>query len=179
LAKKPRLLLLDANAVIAALEAGIWEPLVAAYDVGLPSIVVHTELIHYHDSASGRRIAINADEWVGAGTVREIEMTPGDLHGTLSRFREPFVSQLDPGETEAIAYMLTLDEEDETRFVSADSWAIQAAAMLGLGHRMQSLEEVLEQCGQRRRLPSHHGRDFLRQNLAEGGRRMVTREGLS
>jgi len=65
------------------------------------------------------------------------------------------------------------------RFVCADHWAIQAVAMLGLGHRLQCLDEVFELCGHRRKLPHHHEAAFLRRHLAEGGRRLVTREGLA
>jgi hypothetical protein len=44
---KPRLLLLDAGAVFAALRFDAWEALVAAYEVIVPSVVVRVEAIFY------------------------------------------------------------------------------------------------------------------------------------
>lgn len=175
--RKPRLLLLDANAVIAALEAGAWDALVAAYDILLPSIVVRTELIFFRDPVTGRQAPVNAPGWVAEGSVREISMGATDLAGVLRRFAEPFVSTLDPGEAEALAYLL-LDQDDALRFVSADGWAIQAAAMLDEGHRMMCLSDALNACGHSKALPRHHRPEFLREHLDIGGRRRVTGEGL-
>jgi hypothetical protein len=59
MSRKPRLLLLDAGAVFAALRFDAWEALVSAYEVVVPSVVVRVEAIFYL-SREDERIEIDA-----------------------------------------------------------------------------------------------------------------------
>lgn len=54
--KKPRLLLLDAVAIVAAFRAGVWDQVVAAYEVVVSSVVMD-EAHFYEDPQTGRRSA--------------------------------------------------------------------------------------------------------------------------
>jgi hypothetical protein len=177
LAKRPRLLLLDANAVFAAFRYGAWDGLCAAYEVVVPATVVRVEAMFYDSRETGRRVYLDLPALVDAGTITEYAAGAVELADTLARFRPPFRQRLDPGEAEAIAYLLTHPDGD-LAFVTSAASALEAVAMLGIAERAMCLAEVLRLCGLERTLPRQHGVDFFRQHIQIGLRRFVTREGL-
>jgi len=177
LAKRPRLLLLDANAVFAAFGYGAWEAFCAAYEVVVPATVVRTEAIFYVSRETGRRVALDLAAEAAAGRIIELSAAAAEVAAVLSRFDASFRNRLDDGEAEAIA--LLASREDDMRFVSADASAIEAVAMLGMAERALCLADALRLCGLERRLPRQHGPEFLRQHIQEGLRRFVTHEGLA
>lgn len=71
--KKPRLLLLDAVAVVAAFEVGVWERLVTEYEVVVPSIVADEAHFYLKPPRVGRRHPIDLGGMAAAGTVRICE----------------------------------------------------------------------------------------------------------
>lgn len=176
--KKPRHLLLDANAVFAAFRHGAWDALRASYELVVPSIVVRTEALFYDSRETGRRVYLDLPALAAAGEIVEYEAGAGEIHAALARFRPPFRQRIDPGEAEAIAYLLA-HEDPGLRFVTADGSAIQAAAMLGLAEAVMCLADALRLCGHERALPRQHRPEFIREHLAVGHQRFVTREGLA
>lgn len=178
MAKKPRLLLLDANAVFAAFRHGAWEALCASYELVVPSIVVRTEAMFYESRETGRRVYLDLPALVESGVIVEYEATVAELQAVLARFRPPFRQRVDPGEAEAIAYLLA-HEDPALRFVTADGSAIEAVAMLGFSESAMCLADALRLCGHERALPRQHRPEFIREHLEIGRRRFVTREGLA
>lgn len=178
MAKRPRLLLLDANAVFAAFRYGAWEGLCASYEIVLPSTVVRVEGMFYDSRETGRRVYLDLPALVADGTVTEYAADASNVAATLARFSPPFRRRVDPGEAEAISYLLAHPDED-LRFVTADGSAIEAVAMLGLAEKAMCLAEALERCGHGRTLPREHREAFLREHLSIGLQRFVTREGLA
>jgi hypothetical protein len=176
LAKRPRLLLLDTNAVFVAFRYGAWEGLCAAYEVVLPTTVIH-ESIFYLSRETGRRVELDLMAEVQAGRVTEITASAGEIAQLLVRFDLSFRKQIEAGEAEALAYLVTREDE-EMRFVSADGAALEAVGMLGIAERAMCLAEALHLCGLGRPLPRQHERTFFRAHVALGQRRFVTGEGL-
>ncbi|MCA1790276.1 MAG: hypothetical protein LC667_10585 [Thioalkalivibrio sp.] len=173
---KPRLLLLDAGAVFAALEYECWDALVDCYEVVIGAVVVRVEAIFY-TSRHGERIEIDLPAEVARGRVREIEMSAQQVEEVRRMFTPEFRERIDDGELEAIAYLLE-NPREEIRLVSGDGPAIQAVAMVDDESRAMSLAEALEYCGRTKNLPHQHSRDFTRQNLAEGSMRRIQGRGL-
>jgi hypothetical protein len=178
MAKKPKLLLLDANAVFAAFKHGAWDGLCKAYEVVLPSTVVHVEGMFYDPPNGGRRVYLDLPALVEAGTVTEYTAVAGEIAAMRARFKAPMREKIDDGEAEAIVFLLEMPDED-VRFVTADKAALQAVAMLGLDERAMCLADALERCGLGRALPEEHGPAFFRKHIHIGLQRFVTREGLA
>jgi hypothetical protein len=177
LAKRPRLLLLDANAVFAAFRHGVWEGLRAAYEIVVPATVVRQEAIFYVSRETGRRVELDLAGDARDGRIVEITVSPADIARLRARFDASFRTRLDAGEAEALAYLVTRDDE-EVRFVSSDASALEAVAMLGIAERAICLAEALQLCGLARPLPRQHGPEFFREHISLGLQRFVTREGL-
>jgi hypothetical protein len=178
LARRPRLLLLDANAIFAAFRYGAWDKLCAAYEVVVPATVVRVEAMFYDSRETGRRVYLDLPALVEADTITEYAADAADLANTLGRFQPPFRQRVDPGEAEALTYLLT-HADDDTVFVTSDGSALEAVAMLGLAERAMCLDEALRLCGLGRALPRQHGPDFFREHIQIGLQRFVTREGLA
>jgi hypothetical protein len=178
LAKRPRLLLLDANAVFAAFVSGAWEGLCAGYEVVVPSTIVRVEAMFYDSRETGRRVYLDLPALVDAGTIAEYVASAAELAATLAQFRPPFRQRIDPGEAEAITYLLTRPDDDAA-FVTSDGSALEAVAMLGMAERAMCLADALRLCGLERPLPRQHGPDFFRAHIQAGLQRFVTRDGLA
>lgn len=176
MSRKPRLLLLDAGAVFAALQYECWEALLGCYEVVIGAVVVRVEAIFY-TTRDGERLEIDLPAEVARGRVREIEMSAQQLEEVRKMFTPEFRERIDDGELEAIAYLLE-NPHEEIRLVSGDGPAIQAVAMVDDDRRAISLAEALEYCGQTKNLPHQHSRDFTRRHLAEGSMRRIQGRGL-
>lgn len=125
--KKPRLLLLDANAVFAAYRFGVWEGLCSAYDIVLPSTIVRVEALFYVSRDSGARISLDLPDLVANGTISEVAVDPTEVAALRSRFDHELRERIDRGEAEAIAYVLAHSDED-LRFVTSDGSALEPSA---------------------------------------------------
>lgn len=178
MAKRPKLLLLDSNAVFAAFKYRAWDGLCKAYDIVLPSTVVNVEGMFYDPPEGGRRVYLDLPSLVADGMVIEYTAPAEALAAMRRRFKPAFRDRIDDGEAEAIVYLLDHPDED-VRLVTADKGALQAVAMLRLEDRAMSLAEALERCGLGRALPYEHGPEFLRKQIAMGLRLFVTGEGLA
>jgi hypothetical protein len=178
LANRPRLLLLDANAVFAAFRQGAWAGLCAAYEVVVPTTVIHAEALFYISRDTGRRIELDLAAEVRAGKIAEVTVPTTEIARLRARFDAGFRKQLDAGEAEALAYLVGR-EDDEMRFVTSDTSALEAVAMLGIAERAMCLAEALQLCGLGRPLPRQHDHAFFRAHIEAGRRRFVTGEGLA
>lgn len=176
--KKPKLLLLDANAVFAAFKYGVWDGLCTAYAVMLPATVVYVEGMFYDPPGGGRRVYLDLPALVANGTITEYRASVEKVAAMRARFRMPFRRSIDDGEAEAIVFLLENPDED-VRFVTADKGALQGVAMLRLEDRAMCLAEALERCGLGRALPEEHGAVFFRKQISMGLERFVTGEGLA
>jgi hypothetical protein len=177
MSRKPRLLLLDAGAVFAALAHDCWEVLVSSYEVVIGAVVVRDEAMFY-TTRDGERIEIDLPAEVARGRIREIDMSAEEVNAVRKRFTPDFHQRLDDGELEAIAWLLKNADQD-LRFVSGDGPAIQAVAMLDEDRRAISLEEALQYCGLTKHLSHQFQREFTHQNLEQGNVSRIQGWGLS
>jgi hypothetical protein len=173
---KPRLLLLDAGAVFAALRFDAWSSLVSAYEVIVPSIVVRVEAIFYVDRR-GDRVEIDLSAEMENSRIREVVMSASEIGAVRKRFTPEFRERLHDGELEALAYLVD-NPDPELSFVSGDGPAIQAAAMLDPDCRVISLAEVLDRCGCTKPLSPQFSRQFVDRHAREGRIRRIQGRGL-
>lgn len=173
--KKPRLLLLDAVAILAAFRAGVWEHLVNAYEVVVSSVVMD-EAHFYDDPSTGRRHTIDLPALEAAGVIRGCEMELAEVDALLARFDRTL--SIHAGEAEALAYLASVDEEVDIRLVTSDKAALFATALLDLGHRTICLGDALRACGVTRRLEPQHESDYHRACITEGNQMRIQGRGL-
>ena len=88
--KKPRLLLLDAVAVVAAFEVGVWERLVAEYQIVIPSIVADEAHFYVKPPRTGHRYPIDLPAMEATGTIQICEVALGEIATLLARFDASF-----------------------------------------------------------------------------------------
>lgn len=177
--KRPRLLLLDAVAVVAAFEVGVWDRLVAEYEVVIPSVVADEAHFYLKPPRVGRRYPIDMAAMEAAGTIQVVEMGLTDIAALLARFDRGFSGRIHAGEAEALAYLASRDESVDIRLVTSDKAALIAAALLDLGHRSMCLGDVLRACGLTKRLEPQHEAAYHRACLNEGNRMRIQGQGLA
>jgi hypothetical protein len=88
MARRPKLLLLDAGAVFGALEHDAWDVLTDCYKVVVPTIVLE-EVQFYVSRETGRRVDVDPGEWVSARRIERYEASAADLASTLSVINVP------------------------------------------------------------------------------------------
>lgn len=167
---KPRLLLLDAGAVIAAFRCRGWSALCASYQIVVPSIIVQ-EAQFFRDEA-GKRQPIDLAALVEANAITEYEAPLAEFAATGALLHPELRGRVHAGEQEALTYLRTQPTEG-VAFLTADGGAIEAAVALGVGECAMSLEAALQRCGQTKRLPEPHTEAFVRRKLQEGSIRVV------
>lgn len=177
--KKPRLLLLDAVAVVAAFEVGVWERLVAEYQIVIPSIVADEAHFYVKPPRTGRRYPIDLPAMEATGTIQVCEVALAEIATLLARFDASFSGRIHAGEAEALAYLAGLDESVDVRLVTSDKAALIAAALLDLGHRSMCLADALRACGLGKRLEPQHEAEYHRACIAEGNRMRIQGQGLA
>jgi hypothetical protein len=69
--------------------------------------------------------------------------------------------------------------EDEALFHSRDDAAIQAACLLGMSERCESVEALLRLVGLGREVPWSLSKRFMEHHKQEGGKRVITGFGLA
>jgi len=171
-------LILDAGPVIGLHELGVWHAFLARYEVVLPQSVLEDEaLFHSADAASGMREPIDLAAQVTWGQITVASADARDLVTVASRFSAAI--ELHEGELEALALLTQHEEFADHVFCSADGAAIEAACMVGLSDRCDSLEELLTMAGLGRPVHRRFSKDFMDRHKREGGARAVTGYGLA
>jgi len=122
--RKPRLLLLDAGAVIGAFACEGWDQLCKSYHIVVPTIVIG-EARFYHDSVGNQR-PIGLDHHIESGLIERFEASATELATTIALLHPYIRDRLHAGELEALTYLRLLEEKSGIGFISADGAAIQA-----------------------------------------------------
>jgi hypothetical protein len=175
--KKPQLLL-DAVPIIAAFEVHAWDQLAAQYEIVVPGVIVD-EAHFYHDPSDGRRYTIDLSKYESAGTITVCDVTQEDVSALLRRFDQSFATGIHAGEAEALAYLLAQDDETAIQFVTSDTAALHATALLGLAHRSTYLGDVLRKCGFQKTLDSQHEAKHHRECISKGQEMRIMGVGLA
>lgn len=175
---RPRSLLLDANIIIEAYKLNVWENLLKRISIAVPSIIAQDEALFY--SRRDQRIPspIDLQALNKSGKISILEATSNEMVKVHSLFDRVFISQLHPGEAEALA-LLHCRENLNHHFCSADAMAIKALALLDLSHLAISFEKCLSENGLQKTLAAQFRDKFLKDNLKVGQAMRITGEGLA
>ena len=137
------LLILDANAVITLHELGIWRKLIDRCDIHLARTVVESEAIFFEKD--GERQPIDLGEDITQRRVQVFDVPLAKISHFRDQFDPVYVDQLDPGETEALAYLVQATES--FLISSGDAIVFRVLGLMGSGDQGISLEEVLQKIG--------------------------------
>ena len=166
MAARPRLVLLDAGAVIHAHRSGGWAQLCTAYDVIVPAIVAG-EASFFLD-ADNKRQPIDLSPDFVAGRVQQYQASVTDFAATVASLPDALRLRVHDGELEALTYLRTVGTKD-TAFLSGDGGAIEATVVLGFSNVAMSLERALQLCGITKSLPPEHTEAFIAEAKQRGG----------
>lgn len=168
--KKPRLLLLDAGAIIVAFQSGGWDALCKAYEIIVPSIII--DEAHFYTDADGCRHPIDLQPLVDAGTIQGYEAPLAEFKNTRALLHPELRERVHDGEQEALTYLRTHSIEG-VAFVVGDGGAVEAAVALDVAECALSLESALRMCGLTKRLPEQHTEAFVKRKIGDGYVRVV------
>jgi hypothetical protein len=144
----PRLksLILDANVVIHLHEFGIWPRLVERCEVHLARTVVENEAVYFEKDGQTEPIDLGND--ISEQRVRVFDVPLADIKRFRDQFDALYLDELDPGETEALAFLTSSLES--FLFSSGDAIVFRVLGLMNRGDEGISLEEVLQKVGLRR-----------------------------
>lgn len=146
-----RLVILDANVIIEAFKHKFWNSLVSQFNISVSSIVLHNEVYFYLDE-NNQKVDIDLATEVSSGRITEISATADEIASLINKVNVNFVDRIDDGEQESIA-LLNTGRFDDYRYCTGDTRAIKALSSLGMGALGISLEELLGNINQEKKLP--------------------------
>lgn len=166
MAVKPRLVLVDAGAVIHAHRCGGWAQLCSAYEVVVPSIVAGEASFYLDDER--KRVPIDMEPDIALGRVVSYVASVADFKGTSAFLPPQLRNRVHAGELEALTY-LRLGNAHGIAFLTADGGAIEATVVLGFSESAMSLQRALQMCGVTKVLPYEHTEAFVSEAKRRGG----------
>ena len=169
--------LLDANVIIEAYALGVWNKLLDRTKTVIPSTVVQDEAFYFDKKKSGKRLAIDLNEFIDSGRILEVGATATELQNLRNIFDDLTLEGLDPGELEALALLHTSELKGAV-FCTADKAAIRALALMGCCESGISMEELLQICGLQKPLELQYKRKFFEEQLAIGKQNRIAGFGL-
>ena len=175
---KPKYVLLDANVIIKAYELSIWDRMLESITIYVPSIVVHNEALFFSKEIDRIPQEINLPRLVTEEKIIELTASAEELQSVYSMFDSVFNLSLHAGESEALALLLA-EKAGDAHFCTGDKKAIQALAMLDLGDRGISMENLLKKIGMQRALPAEYCENFFKRHLSIGHQNRITGEGMA
>ncbi len=146
---RPRLLLVDADACICAHQCDGWLLLREHYGIVVAETVI--EEVTYFLDTDGQRRLLGLEAEVDEGVIQKCSATPAEQAAFLGRLHPGLRAKLDPGEKEALAYLVHHATEDMA-LVTGDGAAITSAHALGFTDQLLSLEAAYRQIGHTKRL---------------------------
>jgi hypothetical protein len=171
--KKFRLLLLDANVVITLHELSLWDKVVEKCEVILTETVVKEAKFF---ESQGQRQGIDLSGDISATKIGVISIGKSEQDAFLSQFDPNYLERLDPGEVEALAYLL--GHPEPFLLCSGDAIVFKVLGRLRRGDQGVFLEEILRAVGLATALEWAYTADFRKRYTKEGQRDMITESGL-
>ncbi len=171
--KKLRFLLLDANVVIQLFELRLWQQIVERCEILLAETVVN-EAQYCGAGEEQKLIDLTKDITERCITVVQVEVSAIDAFG--GQFDPSYLEQIDPGEAESLAFLLS--SSDPYLLCSSDAIVFRILGRLNRGEQGISLEEILEQTGLRKTLPKQYLCTFREHWTRIGQQDMIRGTGL-
>ena len=125
--KKFRLLLLDANVVIYLFEIDLWDKLVEHCEVLLSRIVAEREA-QFFEKDDGEKVYLDLQPYVADQRVTVIDASVADIKAFRDLFDPVYLSRLEDGESESLAYLIKSPEK--CLICSADAIVFRVLALL-------------------------------------------------
>jgi hypothetical protein len=154
-----KLCLLDANVIIHLHQLGLWGMMTKRFEVYVASTVVAEAMFWTDDAGVEHPIALVA------GTFTEVSASPAES----AKLKRQFPAlQIDAGELESLAWLLSGAADEECQVCSSDAVVFKVLGALNESFRGTSLEELLGTVGDRRRLKPQYTKDFRDKYAALG-----------
>ena len=166
MAVKPRLVLVDAGAVIHAHRCGGWAQLCKSYEVIVPTIVVGEATFYLGDDR--KRIPIDIAPDIVAGRVVTYSASASDFAATSAALPASLRVRVHDGELEALT-LLRISGTKETALLTADGGAVEATVVFGFSEVAMSLQRALQLSGMTKALPYEHTEAFIVEAKRRGG----------
>jgi hypothetical protein len=141
--KKLRFLLLDANIIIKLHELRIWGQVLDRCDVLVAQTIVDHEAKYYRDATTDNLIDLAPD--ITAKRIGVVEVDTASMKAFLDRFDPVYFGEMDPGEAESLAYLIS--SNDPCLICSSDAIVFRVLGCLGLVEQGLSLETILQKAG--------------------------------
>jgi hypothetical protein len=165
MAKKFRLLLLDANIVAQLFKLDLWDRVVEVCDVHLSRTVAHKEA-HMYEDEEGQRQDFDLTPYIESDEITVFDVSISQTLEFTPRFPPNYTARFDPGELESLVYLVN---SPETCLISsADSIVFRTLGFLELADQGLSLEELLHTIGLSRKLSWPFSKAFRERNTQEG-----------
>jgi len=165
MAKKFRLLLLDANIVIKLFAMGLWDQFLERCDVHLSRTIADVEA-HFFEDDEGQRHDFDLSSYEASGAVTVFDVTLAQDAELTRHFGQAYLDRFDPGEREALAHLVT--SPDPYLICAADSIVFKVLGFLNRGEQGVSLEEILEKTGCARRMEWQFSKAFREKYTQDG-----------
>ncbi len=166
MAVKPRLVLVDAGAVIHAHRCAGWGQLCSSYEVIIPTIVVDEAAFYIDDDRN--RIPIDIGPDLAAGRVTTYSASADEFAATSAALPSSLRARVHAGELEALTFLRVGGTKD-TALLTADGGAIEATVILGFSDVAMSLQRALQLCGVTKTLSYEHTEAFITEAKRRGG----------
>ena len=167
MAKKFRLLLLDANIVIKLFAMGLWDRLLEHCDVHLSRTIATVEA-HFFEDDEGQRHDFDLSGYETSGAITVFDVTLAQNAELTKHFDAAYLERFDPGEREALAHLVTSSEQYV--ICSADSIVFKVLGFLQRGEQGISLEEILQKTGFARQMEWQFTKAFREKYTQDGFR---------
>ena len=164
MAKKFRLLLLDAGIVIKLFEMGLWDRLLERCEVHLSRTIAAEA--HFWVDDEGQRRDFDLASYEASGAITVFDVTLAQDAELTKPFGLDYLERFDAGEREALAHLVT--SPLPYAICSADSIVFKVLGFLHRAEQGVSLEEILQRTGFRRQMPWQFSKAFREKYTREG-----------
>lgn len=164
MAKKLRLLLLDANIIIELFRLGLWDQFLECCDVHLARTVVAES--RFYEDDEGRLHGIDLLPFETRGQLTVFDVSLAQDRQLTQHFDLTYLERFDPGEREALAHLVT--STDPYVICSADRIVFNVLGFLDRADQGVSLEELLQKAGLARTMSWQYTRAFRDKYTNEG-----------
>jgi len=148
MAKKFRLLLLDANVVIELFRQGIWDSILECCDIHLARSILREA--HFYKDDDGCRHDFDLRPYEASGEITVFDVSLSQTGAFAAEFDVSYTERFDPGETESLVHVFGMRES--CLICSADSIVYKVLGNSGRSEQGVSLQELLRQTGMNRDL---------------------------
>lgn len=165
---KPRLVILDADAVIHLHELDRWEKVVDFYQLLLPETVALKEC-RYFENESGYEVKISIGDLISSCRIQVKSASVSEIAQIQKKLGKQFNSfhEIHFGELEAMAVLLR-EEKHSTRICTGDTAAVVALCCLDYGENVISVETLLSGCGFSAKVGGNFSEEALQNKLKRG-----------